>query len=86
MLKMWPNDVSWKYFLMCSLLLQTYALAIKLKIGRNNLLKNQCAIYRPEYVLRKEDVINLIKSLTNFIYKRVSSMYLSGSHHVKKFA
>ena len=86
MLKMWPNDVSWKYFLMCSLLLQTYALAIKLKIGRNNLLKNQCAIYRPEYVLRKEDVINLIKSLTNFIYKRVSSMYLSASHHVKKFA
>ena len=31
-----------------------------------NLAKGQCKIYRPEYIFRKNHVIKLTKSLTNF--------------------
>ena len=46
--------------------------------------KGQCKIYKPEYIFRKSHVIKLIKSLTNCIYQRVSSMYVSNPYHVKK--
>ena len=38
-----------------------------------NLVKRQCAIYRPEHTFWKSRVTKLTKSLTNFIYQRVSA-------------
>ena len=38
-----------------------------------NLVKRQCAIYRPEHTFWKSRVTKLTKSSTNFIYQRVSA-------------
>ena len=60
---MWSRDFSWKYFPVHN----WYA-----TLDEIDLLKEQCTIYRPEYIFRKSHVIKFIKSLTNFIYKNVS--------------
>ena len=39
-----------------------------------NLVKWQCAIYRPEHIFRKSHLIKLMKSLTDYIYQRVSQV------------
>ena len=45
---------------------------IKLTVGKINLVKSYCKIYRPENIFRKSQVIKLIKSLTNLIYQKMS--------------
>ena len=64
----------------------TFTQTIKLTFGRHRFgAKDQCTIYRPEYIFSKSHVIKLIEPLTNFIYQNDPQCKFSNSYHVKKF-
>ena len=76
---MWSHDFSWNFLQYVKYQHLNKPLSWLLDV--TNLAKGQCKIYRPEYSFQKSHVI---QSLTNFIYQKVSLMYVSNPYHVKK--
>ena len=76
---MWSHDFSWNFLQYVKYQHLNKPLSWILDV--TNLAKGQCKIYWPEYIFQKSHVI---QSLTNFIYQKVSLMYVSNPYHVKK--